>query len=87
MLFKVQRKAWSGRVSASDFLHRTETLASTSGRVEESQPLLRRYLRAHDRDVTVRRQKSKSAARCKRKLAKVRENPPLVAMLRRGSAY
>ena len=36
MLFKVQRKACSGRVSASDFLHGTETLASTSGRVEES---------------------------------------------------
>jgi hypothetical protein len=36
MLFKVQRIAWSGRVSASDFLHRTETLASRSGRVMES---------------------------------------------------
>lgn len=38
MLFKVQRIAWSGRVSASHFLHGdgTETLASRSGRIMES---------------------------------------------------
>ena len=84
MLFKVQRIAWSGRVSASDG---TETLASRSGRVKESQPLLRRYLRGHDRDVTVRRQKSKCVARCGRKSVKERKkkkkNPAMkpVAML------
>jgi hypothetical protein len=36
MLFKVQRIARSGRVSATDFLHGAETLAGTSSRVKVS---------------------------------------------------
>jgi hypothetical protein len=36
MLFKVQRIAWSGQVSASGLLYGTETLAGRSGRVKES---------------------------------------------------
>lgn len=33
VLFEVQRKAWSGRVLASHFLHGADTLASTGGGV------------------------------------------------------